>query len=93
MELQEPAEVMMISFHILLLTPEPKPLQIMSTTFKAEGVHLGLQQLQELKALNAKWDEKRTKVTAEEDWCGLLDPDQFFFWALSIPFRLAHLLR
>ena len=29
---------------------------------------------------------------AEKDWCGLLDYAQHFFWASSIPFRLAHLL-
>ena len=29
---------------------------------------------------------------AEEDWCGLLDHAQHLFRALSIPFRLAHLV-
>ena len=50
-EPQEPAEAMMVGSRVLPPTPEPKLPQIMSTTFEAEGVHLGLQQLQELKAL------------------------------------------
>ena len=28
----------------------------------------------------------------DEEWCGLLDRTQNFFWALSIPIRLAHLV-
>ena len=64
----------------------------MSTTLEAEEVHLEPQQLQELKALAKEWDEQRTKAMAEKDWCGLLDHAQHFFWASSIPFRLAHLL-
>ena len=38
-------------------------------------------------------DEQRTKAMAEEDWFSLLDCAQYLFWALSILFRLAHLLR
>ena len=34
--------------------PEPKLPQIMSTTLKAEGVHLAPQQLKELKAIAAE---------------------------------------
>ena len=89
MEPQEPAEVMMVGFHILPPPPEPKSLQIMSTTLEAEGVCLGPQQLQELKDLAMKHDEQRTKVRAEEDWRGLLDHTQHLFRALSIPFGLA----
>ena len=82
----------MVSSRILPPTPEPKLAQIMSTTFEAEGVHLGPQQLQELKALAAEWDKQSTKAMAEEDWRGLLDPTQYLFRALSIPFGLACLL-
>ena len=73
MELQEPTAAMMVDYHILPPPPEPEPLQITTTTFKAEGVHLGPQQLKDLKALAAEQDEQRTKTTAEEDWCSLLD--------------------
>ena len=92
MEPQEPAKVMMVSSCIPPPPPEPKPLQITSTTFKAEGVRLAPQQLHELKAFSMEQDEQRTKLISEEDWCGLLDHAQHLFWALSIPFRLAHLL-
>ena len=51
MEPQEPAKATMVGSHIPPTQPEPKPPQIMPTTFKAEGVCLGPQQLQELKAL------------------------------------------
>ena len=71
---------------------ETKPLQITSTTCKAEGGRLGPQQLQELKAVTEELDKQRTRVMAEEDWCGLLDQAQCLFWASSIHFRLAHLL-
>ena len=50
----------------------------MYTTFEADVVRLRPQQL-ELKALTAEWDEQRTKVTADEDWHGLLDCSQHFF--------------
>ena len=72
-ELQEPALAMMVSSCVLHPPPEPTPPQITSTTFKAEGVPLGPQQLKDLKAHAIKWDEQRTKVTADEDWHGLLD--------------------
>ena len=64
MKLQEPAEVMMVGSHVLPPSPEPKLLQIMSTTLEVEGVCLGPQQLQELKALTMEWDERRTKAMA-----------------------------
>ena len=66
MKLQEPAEVMMVNFHILPPPLEPKLPQIMST-LEAKGVFLGPQQLQELKALGVEWDEQRTKAIVEED--------------------------
>ena len=66
----------MVGSHIPPLPPEPKPPQIMSTTLEAEGVCLGPQQLQELKAFTAEWDERRTKAMAKEDWHGLLDNAQ-----------------
>ena len=28
----------------------------------------------------------------DEEWCGLLDCDQYLFWVLFIPVLLAHLL-
>ena len=89
MELQQPTEVMIVGSHIL---PEPKVLQIMSTTLEAEGVHLPPQQLKELKAIAAEWDEQRKKAMGDEEWRGLLDHAQYFFWALSIPVGLARLL-
>ena len=69
----------MISSHIPPAPPETKPLQITSTTFKAEGVCLGPQQLQELKALATEWDEQKTKATAEENWGSLLHHTQHVF--------------
>ena len=53
---------------------------------------MGPQQLKELKALAIEQDEQRTKATADEDWRSLLDHAHWLFWALSIPFGLAHLL-
>ena len=82
----------MVGSGILPLPPEPKLLQIMSTTFSAEGVNLVPQRLQELKAITTQWDEQRTKVIIEEDLRCLLDHTQHLFQALSIPFGLAHLL-
>ena len=73
MEPQEPAKAMMASSYNLSYPPELAAPQITSTTFKAEGVHLGPQQLKELKALAIEWDKQRTKEMAEEDWQGLLD--------------------
>ena len=73
MEPQEPAKVMMVGSCVPPPPPEPRLPQLMSTTFETEGVCLGPQKLQELKALTVEWDEQRTKVTAEEDWHGLLD--------------------
>ena len=92
MEPQEPAEAMMVGSCILPPPPDPKPSQITSTIFKAEGICLGPQQLQELKALPTEQDEQRTKVIAEKDCRSLLLCAQRLFWALSIPFRLARLL-
>ena len=92
MELQEPAKAMMASSCIPPPLPEPKLLQITSTTFEAAGFRLGPQQVQELKVLDAKQDEHRAKAIAGEDWRGLLDYAQWFFWAFSIPVGLARLL-
>ena len=92
MEPQEPTAAMMVGSCILPPPPEPMPPQITSTTFKAEGVRLGPQQLKEFKALTTEWDEQRTKAMADEDWHGLLDHAQHLFQASSILFRLAHLL-
>ena len=73
MEPQEPAVVMIGGSRILPPPPEPAPLQIMSTIFKAEGVYLGPQQLKKLNALTAEWDKQRTKAMADKDCLGLLD--------------------
>ena len=89
MELQQPAEVMIVGSYI---PPKPKMPQIASTTLEAEGVQLPPQQLKELKAITAERDEQRKRVTGDEEWCGLLDCAQHLFWASSIPVRLAHLL-
>ena len=51
------------------------------------------QQLKELKAITAKWDEQRTRAMADEDLSSLWDHAQHLFGALSIPFGLACLLR
>ena len=51
---------MIVGSYVLL---EPKPLQIMSTTLKAEGVCLSPQQLKELKAIATERDEQRKWVT------------------------------
>ena len=76
LEPQEPAAAIMVSSHIPPPPPEPTSLQITSTTFKASGVHLGPQQLKELKALAMDWDVQRTKAIADENWRGLLDCTQ-----------------
>ena len=55
MEPQQPTEAMIVS---LCVPPRPKVPQIMSTTFKAEGVQLPPQQLKKLKAIAAEWDEQ-----------------------------------
>ena len=91
-ELQEPAMMMMVGSCVQPPPLEPIPLQITTTNFNAEGVHLGPQQPKELKALAMEWDKQRTKATAEEDWCSVLDHTQHLFQALSILFELAHLL-
>ena len=90
MELQHPTEATIVGSCI---PPELKPLQIASTTLKAEGVKLPPQQLKELKVIIAERDEQRKWVTGDEEWRSLLDCAQLFFWALSIPVGLAHLLR
>ena len=89
MELQQPAEAMIVGSHIL---PEPKVLQITSTTLEAEGVRLPPQQLKELKAIATERDEQRKRVMGDEEWHGLLDCTQHLFQALSIPVWLACLL-
>ena len=89
MELQEPAEAMIIGSHVPL---EPKPPQITSITLKAEGVCLLPQQLKELKAIATERDEQRKRTMGDKEWHGLLDCTQHLFWALSIPVRVAHLL-
>ena len=48
MEPQQPAEAIIVGSRI---PPEPKMLQIASTTFEAEGVHLPPQQLKDMKAI------------------------------------------
>ena len=53
----------------------------MSTTFKAEGVRLGPQQLKDLKAITMEWDEQTTKAMADEDWYSFMDPTQCLLWA------------
>ena len=90
MEPQQPAEAMIVGSRV---PPEPKSLQIASTTFKAEGVRLPPQQLKELKAIATERDEQRKQTMGDEEWRGLLDRTQCFFWATSIPVGLAHLLR
>ena len=72
--------------------PEPKLPQITFTTLKAERVRLPPQQLKDLKAIATERDEQRKRATGDEEWRGLLDRTQYFFWAASIPVRLAHLL-
>ena len=54
---------------------------------------MGPQQLKELKAIAAERDEQRKRAMGDEEWRSLLDYSQCLFWALSIPVRLAHLLR
>ena len=90
MEPQQPAEVMIVGSRIL---PEPKTPQIASTTFEVEGVRLPPQQLKEVKAISAEWDEQRKWATGDEEWRGLLDHAQHLLWASSIPVGLARLLR
>ena len=70
MEPQHPAEAMIVGSRV---PPEPKSLQIVSTTFEAEGVRLPPQQLKELKAIAAERDEQRKRATGDEEWHGLLD--------------------
>ena len=89
MEPQQPAEAMIVGSCV---PPEPKTLQIASTTFEAEGVQLPPQQLKELKAITTERDEQRKRVMGDEEWHGLLDHAQHLFWASSIPVGLAHLL-
>ena len=74
------------------ILPEPKTLQITSTTLKAEGLCLLPQQMKDLKAIATERDEQRKRVTGDEEWHGLLDCIQHLFWASSIPVGLAHLL-
>ena len=74
------------------IPPEPKLLQITSTSLKAEGVRLKPQQLQELKAIATERDEQRKRVMGDEEWRSLLDHAQHLFQASSIPVGLAHLL-
>ena len=89
MELQQPAEALIVGSHV---PPEPKTLQIASTTFEAEGVQLPPQQLKELKAIATERDEQRKQAMGDEEWRGLLDHAQHLFWASSIPVGLACLL-
>ena len=89
MEPEQLAEAMIVGSSIL---PEPKMLQIMSTTLEAEGVYLPPQQLKELKAIATKWDEQAKQATGDEELHGLLDCPQHLFWASSIPVGLARLL-
>ena len=89
MELQQPAKAMIVGSQI---PPMPKTPQITSTTFEAEGVHLPPQQLKELKAITTERDEQKKRAMGDKEWHGLLDHAQHFFWASSIPVRLAHLL-
>ena len=84
--------VMMLCSYISTHPPEPVPPQIISTTFKAEGVHLGSSQLKDLKTLAVEQDKQKTKATADKDWHGLLNCAQYLFWDLFIPIGLAHLL-
>ena len=70
MEPQQPAEAMIVGSCV---PPEPKSLQIASTTFEAEGVRLPPQQLKELKAIAAERDEQRKRAMGDEEWHGLLD--------------------
>ena len=88
MEPQEPAEVMIVRSHV----PEPKMPQITSTTLETGGVHLGPQQLRELKAITAERDELRKRAMVDKEWRGLLDHTQQLFWASSILVWLACLL-
>ena len=60
MQLQEPAEVMMVGSLISRLPHlGPSCQQITSTTLEVEGVRLVPQQLQELKALTTEQDDRR----------------------------------
>ena len=92
MEPQQPAEAMIVGSHI---PPEPKMLQIASTTFEAEGVQLPPQQLKELKAIDTERDEQRKWVTGDEEWCGLLDHPASFLGLIhpsrASPFAAPHL--
>ena len=90
MEPQQPTKALIVGSCI---PPEPKTLQILSTTFEAEGVRLPPQQLKELKAIAAERDEQRKRAMGDEEWRSLMDHAQYLFWASSIPVRLARLLR
>ena len=70
MELQQPAEVMIVGSRV---PPEPKTPKIASTTFEAEGVQLPPQQLKELKAIATERDQQRKWAMGDEEWHGLLD--------------------
>ena len=84
MEPQQPAKAMIVGSRI---PPEPKTLQIASTTFEAEGVQLPPQQLEELKAIATESDEQRKWATGDEEWHGLLDCAQHSFLGLIYPGR------
>ena len=74
---------MIVGSHV---PPEPKmPLQITSTTLKAEGVRLPPQQLKELKAIAAERDEQKKRAMGDEEWHSLLDCAQYLFWAFIHP--------
>ena len=66
MEPHEPTVTMMVYSHVPPPPPEPISLQISSTTFEAEGVHLGPKQLKELKVLATKWEVQRSRATADK---------------------------
>ena len=71
--------VLMVGSPIPPLPPESTPPQILSTTFKAEGVRLDSEQLQELKVLAMEWDKQRSRVMVDEDWLGLVDCTKCLF--------------
>ena len=93
MELQEPTEVMMVGSCIPPPLPEPKPPQIMSTTFEAEGVCLGPPTAAGVKGPCHEYGMSRGLRQWQRGLAdSLLDHAQHLFWALSIPFGLARLL-
>ena len=89
MEPQQPAKALIVGSRI---PPEPKTLQIASTTFEAKGVRLPPQQLKELKAIATERDEQRKRAMGDEERHGLLDHTHNLFWASSILVGLARLL-